>query len=372
MRRRSYPFRSVVSTVRPSIPERARTVKPPLLARRDTIARWWIPEEIEWTEGRFCGNKRAALSEKTCGRLARILDTIPPYGVTVVPSLDAKIVKLRSLLREMERVVVCFSGGVDSSFLLAESVRSLGKGATALTAVSPSLAPDEKTAAQRLAEQLGARHLLVETHELDDPRYAANPANRCYFCKTELYSTAIEQARRLGIPHVLDGFNVDDRGDHRPGRKVAREYGVRSPLDELGFTKADIREGARRIDLPVWDKPALACLSSRFPYGVEITHERLTQVARCEGVLRELGFRVYRVRYHDTVARIEVGREELPRLFVPEARDEIVRRFRAAGFVHVAVDLQGYRTGSLNEPARAAAERLNLSNLRGNGEGREG
>ncbi|MEE8281975.1 MAG: ATP-dependent sacrificial sulfur transferase LarE [candidate division NC10 bacterium] len=301
-----------------------------------------------------------------------IPDTIPLTWVTVVPALDVKIAKLQDLLREMGRVVVCFSGGVDSSFLLAESVRTLGEGAAALTAVSPSLAPDEKMAAQRLAEQLGARHLLVETHELDDPRYAGNPVNRCYFCKTELYGTAIEQARRLGIPHVLDGFNVDDRGDHRPGRKAAREYGVRSPLDELGFTKADIREAARRIDLPVWDKPALACLSSRFPYGTEITPDRLTQVARCERVLRELGFRVYRVRYHETVARIEVAQEEVDRLFVPKVRDEIVRRFRAAGFVHVAVDLQGYRTGSLNEAAWATGGKLKVLTLRGNGEGKEG
>ncbi len=288
-----------------------------------------------------------------------------------MPSLDAKVARLRNVLREMERVVICFSGGVDSSFLLAESVRILGQDTIALTAVSPSLAPDEKTAAQRLAEQLGARHLLVETHELDDPRYAGNPVNRCYFCKTELYSTAIEQARRLGIRHVLDGFNVDDRGDHRPGRKAAREYGVRSPLDELGFTKAEIREGARRIELPVWDKPALACLSSRFPYGTEITPDRLSQVARSERVLRELGFRVYRVRYHDTVARIEVGPEEIPRLFPPEVRDEIVRRFQEAGFVHVAVDLQGYRTGSLNEATWATGGKVHVLKLRDNGEGRE-
>lgn len=285
--------------------------------------------------------------------MERVVNTSSSRVEMGTSELDAKVAQLRNLLREMERVVVCFSGGVDSSYLLAEAVGILGENAVALTAVSPTLAPEEGAEARRLAEQLGARHLLVETHELDDPRYAANPVNRCYFCKTEMYSKAVEQARHLGIPHVLDGFNIDDRSDHRPGHKAAREYGVRSPLDELGFTKADIREAARRINLPVWDKPALACLSSRFPYGTQITPERLTQVARCERVLRELGFRVYRVRYHDTVARIEVASEELPRLLVPKVRDEIIRRFREAGFAYVAVDLEGYRSGSLNEAVRA-------------------
>lgn len=267
--------------------------------------------------------------------------------------LDSKVAQLRNFLCKMRQVVVCFSGGVDSSYLLAESVGVLGDRAVALTAVSPSLATEEGVDAKHLAKRLGARHLLVETHEVDDPRYAANPVNRCYFCKTELYGVAVEHARRLGIPYILDGFNVDDRGDHRPGRKAAREFGVRSPLDELGFTKRDIREAARQIDLPVWDKPALACLSSRFPYGIQITPERLTQVARCEHVLRELGFRVYRVRYHDTIARIEVASGELPRLLVPEVREEVARGFQEAGFSYVAVDLEGYRRGALNETVQS-------------------
>ena len=274
-----------------------------------------------------------------------------------MPSLDDKITRLRDLLAGLDRVVVCFSGGVDSGYLLAEAVGTLGDRASALTAVSPSLAPEEGAGATRLAERLGVRHVLVDTYELDDARYAANPVNRCYFCKTEVYARAVAEARRLGAAHVLDGFNVDDRGDHRPGRHAAREHGVRSPLDELGFTKTDIREAARRLGLPIWNKPALACLSSRFPYGIAITPERLTRVAICERTLRDLGFYVCRVRFHDTMARIEVEREEITRLQTPEVRDTVLRKFRDAGFETVTVDPRGYRTGSLNEGLASQAFR---------------
>lgn len=264
-------------------------------------------------------------------------------------SLTDKITRLRDRLAGLERVVVCFSGGVDSGYLLAEAVGILGDGALGLTAVSPSLAPEEREDATRVARQLGARHLLIDTNELDDARYAANPINRCYFCKVEVYTRAVSEARRLGASHVLDGFNVDDRGDHRPGRQAAREQGVRSPLDELGFGKADIREAARRLGLAVWDKPALACLSSRFPYGVRITPERLARVATCERTLRDLGFPVCRVRFHGTTARIEVELGAMSRLQTPGVRDEVLRRFRAAGFETVTVDPRGYRAGALNE-----------------------
>lgn len=270
---------------------------------------------------------------------------------------DAKIAHLRRLLADLNRVVVCFSGGVDSGYLLAESVGVLGNGAVALTAVSPSLAPEEGAAARQLAERLGARHLLVDTAEVDDPRYAANPVNRCYFCKVEVYGQAIRHAARLGTHCVVDGFNVDDRGDHRPGRQAAKEHGVRSPLDEADFTKADIREAARRLGLPVWDKPALACLSSRFPYGTAITPARLTQVAACERVLREHGFTVCRVRYFDDRARIEVAPEEVVRFRDAALLADVTARFRAAGFHEVEVDPAGYRQGALNDRPGAKPRR---------------
>lgn len=269
--------------------------------------------------------------------------------------LDHKVGNLRTALAGLDSAVVCFSGGVDSAYLLAEAVGVLGARATALTAVSPSLAPEEGLAARQLAGHIGARHVLVETFELDDPRYAANPVNRCYFCKHEVYGRAVAEARKLGAARVLDGFNRDDRDDWRPGRQAARELGVRSPLDETGFTKADIRAAARRLDLPVWDKPALACLSSRFPYGTAVTPERLTQVATCERVLRGHGFRVCRVRYHGRLARIEVAPEEIARLRDPALLADITARFRAAGFGNVEIDPAGYRRGALNAPPAEAA-----------------
>ena len=263
-------------------------------------------------------------------------------------TLDQKVTQLRDLLASFKNVVVCFSGGVDSTYLLSEAVQVLGQHAVALTAISPSLAPEESAAVKTLADTIGARLVLVDTYELDDPRYADNPINRCYFCKTEVYGRAVEKAAHLGITQVIDGFNLDDRGDYRPGRHAGKEQGVRSPLDEIGFTKADIREAARQQSLPVWNKPALACLSSRFPYGTGITPARLTQVATCERVLRNLGFAVCRVRYFGSRARIEVAPEEIVRLRDETVFSAVCADFHAAGFKEIEIDPDGYRQGALN------------------------
>jgi uncharacterized protein len=267
---------------------------------------------------------------------------------TLDPQLAVKLEHLEGILTGLESAVVAFSGGVDSSLLLAVAVRVLGEQALAVTATSETYPERELIEARSLAGQLGARHREVVSEELDIPEFKDNPRNRCYYCKKELFGKLREIADREGLAHVLDGTNLDDRSDHRPGRQAAEEIGVRSPLEEAGFTKADIRALSRYLDLPSWDKPAFACLSSRFPYGTAITSERVSQVGRAEEALRGLGFRVVRVRYHDNVARLELGADEFA-LATGVLRDEVSRLVREAGFVYVAVDLHGYRTGSMNE-----------------------
>ena len=275
------------------------------------------------------------------------------------PTLTAKCAALRGILEDLGRVLVCFSGGVDSAYLLAESVRTLGpERAVGFTAISPSLAPSEREAVRRIAAEVGARVILSGTDELDDARYARNPPNRCYFCKSTVFDAAWRVARAEGLSAVVDGFNRDDRADHTPGHAAGVERGVRSPLDEAGMTKADIRAAARILGLSVWDKPALACLSSRFPYGTGITRARLEQVAACEAYLREKGFRIVRVRYFGPLARIEVGPEEVPRLQAPRLLEEVTRVFQRHGFRHVEVDPRGYRRGALNESHARAPTRL--------------
>ncbi len=272
-----------------------------------------------------------------------------------------KLEQLRETLQEMGSALVCYSGGVDSAFVLAVAHEVLGDRAVGMTAVSPSLAPFEKEAAVAVAKQIGARLELVESKEIERPGYVANAPDRCFHCKSELYDIAEQKKREWGLAHVLNGTNVDDLGDHRPGLEAAKNASVRSVLVELGFHKADVREAAHRIGLTVWDKPASACLSSRIPYGTEVTRERLAQIGGLEAELRALGLRQLRVRWHaagasGAMARIEVAREELGRAF--EVRDEVVKAGKRFGFAFVTLDLQGYRTGSHNEVVLGKSLRL--------------
>jgi uncharacterized protein len=263
-------------------------------------------------------------------------------------TLEGKRQALYDILRDLGGVVIGFSGGVDSSYLYAAAVEVLGERALGVTACSETYPERERREAEAIAAKLGGRHELIVSEELDVPGFADNPKNRCYFCKKELFGKLREVADREGLAAVADGSNADDRGDYRPGRQAAKELGVRSPLDEAGLTKDEIRALSRALDLPTWDKPAFACLSSRFPYGTKITRDNVSQVGRAEEGLRELGLRVLRVRHHGDVARLEVGPQEFDRL-VNGLRDEAMRIVKAAGYAYVALDLQGYRTGALNE-----------------------
>lgn len=249
----------------------------------------------------------------------------------------------------MGRVLVAFSGGVDSSFLLKVAVDELGAEAIALTTRSPTAVDEDHELAIELAQQLQVRHLVIDADELEIPGYAANPTNRCYFCKDNLYVICIAKAAELGIEHIADGANVDDLGDYRPGLNAAGERNIRHPLIEAGLSKADVRALSRQLGLRTWDKPSSPCLSSRFPYGTAITRAGLEKVAAGERLLRRLGFNECRLRFHDQVARIEVPADVLARLVETPIRTELVRELRALGFLYVTVDLQGFRSGSLNE-----------------------
>ena len=276
----------------------------------------------------------------------------PSGAAEALPAeLQAKFERLAETIAGLGRALVAFSGGVDSTLVAKVAVNVLGyENVLAAIAISPSFGAEEEPAALRILDELGVSHVRVTTREVEDPRYAANPINRCYFCKEHVYAAMITVARRFGFDAVVDGFNAEDTNDFRPGRKAGRELGIRSPLCEAGLRKDEIRMLARHLGLSNWDKPQMACLSSRVEYGLKITPNILSQVDRAESALRRLGFEDLRVRHHDKLARVEVAPQLIPRALAQ--RDAIVAAVRATGYLHVSIDLEGLRHGSMNEGLR--------------------
>lgn len=262
--------------------------------------------------------------------------------------VERKLDRLHEIVGATGGAVVAYSGGIDSTLVAAVAARALGDRAVAVTAVSPSLPPGEAEEAARVASLLGMRHRTVRTHETERPAYLANDVDRCYHCKTELYDVLVRIAEEGDFPVVVSGANLDDLADFRPGLEAAAEHGVRHPLIEVEMSKPEVREGARKMAIPTWDKPASACLASRIPFGVTISVEELSRIGRAERLLKDLGFRQCRVRVHGDVARIEVETRESARIVEPGVRQEVVRGLRELGFRYVALDLEGFRSGSLN------------------------
>lgn len=263
--------------------------------------------------------------------------------------IETRLDRLRAIFVPMQSVIVAFSGGVDSALVLKVAHDVLGARALALTTTSPTMPVEDLDSANAMVALIGARHLVIESNELEVPGYAANPLNRCYLCKGNLFTVCETKAAEMGIEHVVDGLNLDDLHDYRPGIQAASQKGVRHPLVEAELGKAEVRELSRVLGLPTWDRPASPCLSSRFPYGTTITVEGLDKVSRGEQVLRRLGFKLVRVRYHGDVARLELGRDEMHRMLEPALAELVEQEFRRIGFRFVTLDLKGYRSGSLNE-----------------------
>ena len=263
-------------------------------------------------------------------------------------TLEQKLEQLQQLFSQMDKALIAYSGGIDSTLVAKVAHDTLGDRALAITAVSPSLLPEELEDARVQAAQIGISHEVVTTHEMDNPNYTSNPVNRCYFCKSELHDTLKPLAIERGYPYVVDGVNADDLGDYRPGIQAAKERGARSPLAELGITKAEIRRLTKEFDLPWWDKPSQPCLSSRFPYGEEITIAKLQRVGRAEVYLRKLGWQNLRVRSQGETARIELLPEQIKDFVTKTDLNQLVETFQGYGFVFVTLDLEGYRSGKLN------------------------
>jgi len=263
-----------------------------------------------------------------------------------------KEAELLARLAELPSLVIAVSGGADSAYLAWAAHQALGTRALSVTAISPSYSAYDRAELDKFIADTGVRHEFVETHEMENPAYRANAGDRCYYCKDELFNVLDELAKARGFAAVAYGVNADDRSDFRPGQRAAAEHQVLAPLLDANMNKADIRALSQRAGLPTWDRPASACLSSRLPYGTEVTPERLLLVENGEAILRELGFRQFRVRLHDKLARIEIAAEELPRAMTAEMGATISRRFKATGFLYVALDLEGYRQGSLNAALR--------------------
>jgi uncharacterized protein len=264
-------------------------------------------------------------------------------------ALDAKLDRMRAIFAPMRSLIVAFSGGVDSTLVLKVAHDTLGGRVLALTTTSPTMPDEDRDSALAMARLLGARHLVVESNELEIPGYAANPLNRCYLCKHNLFTVCEAKAAELGIDEIADGLNLDDLHDYRPGMQAASEKRVRHPLVEAEMSKAEVREVSRSMGLPTWDRPASPCLSSRFPYGTVITPEALAKVAAGEKLLHSMGFAIARVRYHGEVARLELEQSRIAQIFEPALRDTVEREFKKIGFRFVAIDLKGFRSGSLNE-----------------------